>query len=509
LRTLDLASSIAPTDRTAALTSLPLLIAALEDFYRQEISYCYWKSRKRLPAVLHGDGDLDILVSEADHARAQTALIERGFRRLTCAFGQDHPSMESFIGFDEHSGRLVHVHLYSRLIVGEPLFPNYRLPWENTLLSRAISHQSLPTRLLDPASEALLLMVRSCVELSPLDPVALKHRRTKQDRFASDLKSLRRAVDREELRYLADDLLGEDIADMVVDVLDQANLSESLARLRPHMRRRLAALRAYNALEARLRAAARALLHTFGKTNKAYLNLPRPWRRRCPGGGRMIAIMGVDGSGKSTALAMTRAWLGSEIDVLPIYFGTGDGRPSLFLLPFKLLIPLFSRLIKSRPKGSSHGQVSGAPPTVPYTIFMTVWATLVALEKRHKLLAARRAVNRGLVVITDRYPQNEIISFNDGPLLPRLAHVPRWLRRFESNAYALATLLKPDLVVKLLVSPRTAAEREPDMDLDVIRDRIESLGRLTLSGAPTVLIDAEKPLADVHRDLRQAIWRAL
>jgi hypothetical protein len=138
----------------------------------------------------------------------------------------------------------------------------------------------------------------------------------------------------------------------------------------------------------------------------------------------VIAIVGVDGSGKTTVAAAIRAWLGSEVDVVPIYFGTGEGRPSALLRPFKTMVPLVRRIIRHKPKGASHGNVSDRPPSLLYGLLMTVWATVVACEKRNKLLAARRGAQRGLMVVTDRYPQNEIAAFNDGPLLTRLTGVP-------------------------------------------------------------------------------------
>jgi hypothetical protein len=136
-----------------------------------------------------------------------------------------------------------------------------------------------------------------------------------------------------------------------------------------------------------------------------------------------------------------------------------------------------------------------------------VWAAAVAREKRTKLLAARRAASRGLVVVTDRYPQNEIRGFNDGPLLTRLAWAPSRLRRWEARVYALAQRLPPDLVIKLIVRPETAARREPEMAPTVIEKRIEAIPRLAFSGARIVSINAEQPLADVVRAVKQEIWR--
>jgi thymidylate kinase len=251
------------------------------------------------------------------------------------------------------------------------------------------------------------------------------------------------------------------------------------------------------------------VLWTAGRLNKRLLHLPRPWSRRTPGGGCVIALTGVDGSGKTTVSAVIRAWLATEIDVVPIYFGTGGGRPSLLLWPLKLMVPVIRLALGTKPKGASHGKISNRAPGPIYSMFLAVWAMVVAWEKRNKLLAARRAADRGMVVLTDRYPQNEIIGFNDGPLLARLTGVPRWLRRFEAAAYALAYRLPPDLVIKLVVTPETAARREPDMDPAVIRERIRDLPLLAFPGARVVCMDAEQPLEQVIRAVKKEIWRLL
>ena len=123
--------------------------------------------------------------------------------------------------------------------------------------------------------------------------------------------------------------------------------------------------------------------------------------------------------------------------------------------------------------------------------------------------AAHRGASRGLVVIADRYPQNEDVGYNDGPLLPRLTHAPHWLRQFEAHAYTLAGRLPPDLVLKLEVTAETAARREPDMDPETRRQRIEAARRLTFPGVRIVRVDAERPLEEVIRSVKREIWGLL
>jgi hypothetical protein len=489
--------------------TLPVLSAALADLHRHNISYCYWKSSRQIPSVLAGERDLDLLVARRDQHRAEMVLLALDFKLFSAVANRDHPSVLSFLGHDEASGRLVHIHLHVRLIVGEPLLKNYRLPWEEIVLARAVLHPALSIQVLDPTIEAVLLAVRSCLELRRLDPVALRNWQATTRKFALDRADVAARVDRAALRDLAAALVSEELAGMIVDAICDNGALERQHRFRRAIGRHLAIYRTYNACEARLRAAWRAMLWFAGNMNKHLLHLPRPWSRRAPGGGCVVAVVGVDGSGKTTAVAAIRAWLGSEIDTVPIYFGTGAGRPSLLLRPLKLMVPLVQRLLKTKPKGASHGNVSDLPPGRLYSVLMMGWAIIVAREKRNKLLAARRGADRGLVVITDRYPQVEIVGFNDGPLLTRLSKVPRWLLRFEAAAYALARRLPPDLVIKLDVLTETAARREPNMDLALIRERIADLRRLTFASTRVIRVDAEQPLVDVIRAIKRDIWRLL
>jgi hypothetical protein len=173
------------------------------------------------------------------------------------------------------------------------------------------------------------------------------------------------------------------------------------------------------------------------------------------------------------------------------------------------MVPVITRLLRTKPRGASHGPISGRTPGLLYSLLMMVWATAVAVEKRIKLRAAHRGASRGIVVATDRYPQNEDVSYNDGQLLPRLKRAPRWLRRFEARAYMLASRLPPDLVLKLEVTPETAAGREPDMDPTTIRQRIEAARHLAFPGARVVRVDAEQPLGEVLRSVKREIWSLL
>ncbi|UCI05473.1 hypothetical protein [Mesorhizobium sp. B1-1-8] len=495
--------------RSGKSQALSTLITALTALEQSNVECCYWRSSRRLPAVLLGESDLDLLVAKSDQHRAAQALLGCGFKRFEPSNCHGHPAVQSFLGYDEPSGRIVHLHLHFRLVVGEPVLRNYQPPWEGLFLASSIPHPALPLRTLDPASEALLLAVRASLELRRRDPIAFRHWKRLQENFELDRLHVTSRVDRRSFQDLAAKLVNKDLVEAIAEALFATQSFTARHRLHARIRKELAAYRTYNALESVLRGVGRVILWTAGSLNKQFLHVPRPWSRRAPGGGMVVAVVGIDGSGKTTLVTAIHEWLESEVDVLPMYFGTGHGRPSLLLLPFKLLVPIATRALGTKPAGSSHGTVTDRPPGPFYNILLTVWASVLSVEKRMKLVAARRGADRGMVVVADRFPQDQIIGFNDAPLLPRLAKVPAWLRRFEANSYALARQLPPDLVIKLQTIPEVIMTREPDMDPLVIRRRVSDIQELNFGGTTVVNLDAGQPLADVIGAAKAAIWRVM
>jgi hypothetical protein len=478
-------------------------------FAREHVAWCYWKSGRRAAAALSGKTDLDILVAPASQHEARRVLLECGFRMFTPVADRADPSVECYLSYDEPSGQIAHVDLHTRLTLGGALLKTHRLPWEESLIRRAAPRGGMQLPLLDPASEAVLLVTRACLELRRSDPTVARNWSLTTEKFALDRALLAARVNREAVRARAAELLDEEIATPLAEALFDPRPLQNQRDLRRRLRRNLSRFRTYGGVEGFVRGASRGCSAAAGTLNRHRLHWPRPWNRRVPGGGIIVAVLAVDGAGKSTLVRGICAWLGQEVDVLPMYFGTGDGRPSWFLAPLKLLVPIVSKLLHRKPKGSSHGVVTDRAPGLVYGALLAIWAVVLAVEKRMKIRAAHRAASRGMVVVTDRYPQDEILDFNDGPLLPRLTHVPGWLRTFEASSYALARELRPDLVIKLMASPELIASREPTMDPGVIRARIAAVGQLTLGGAPISAISAAQPAADVLRAAKIEIWRAL
>ena len=123
---------------------------------------------------------------------------------------------------------------------------------------------------------------------------------------------------------------------------------------------------------------------------------------------------------------------------------------------------------------------------------------------RH-MLAYRR---RGLIVLTDRYPQDQIPGAYDGTVFPPNVEGGRfvsWLASQERKAFHWMASHKPDLVIKLNVDLEVACARKPDHKRESLARKIAITPQLTFGGAQLVDIDANQPLEKVLVDAEKAI----
>lgn len=265
------------------------LLAALS---AQNISYCYWKSSRRVQQALAGQSDLDLLVARGDQHRMRRILPELGFKHFPAVAAHADPAMESYLGHDEATGRILHVHLHFCVVIGSTLLKEYRPPWMGTFLQHAVVDSSLPIRTLDPASEVILAVVRSCLELRRTDPVLWRSRARTETKYRLDIEHARRRADPADVRARAAALFSQRTASLLADVVRGETPPWHDRTLRRALRRDMAAWRNCNRLEGATRVAFRAAELVAGKLNTFWLHQPRPWRRLVPGGGFVVAVLG-------------------------------------------------------------------------------------------------------------------------------------------------------------------------------------------------------------------------
>ena len=217
--------------------------------------------------------------------------------------------------------------------------------------------------------------------------------------------------------------------------------------------------------------------------------------------GVVVAVVGCDGSGKSL-LARTLVEHLHDVPAEFIYFGSGDGPASLLRRPMKTAR---DRLLGGKSDPARTVRARRRHPAA-MNAARAVWALALAREKAGKLRRAERERRRGAVVICDRYPQDEVVGSNDGPLLGRWADSDSWWRRrlaeAERRPYREAARSGPDVVLRLCVDISTASARRPELPSAYLAERIDVVGSLGFPGARcgVVELDGGRPADDVFVD---------
>jgi thymidylate kinase len=222
----------------------------------------------------------------------------------------------------------------------------------------------------------------------------------------------------------------------------------------------------------------------------------------------LIAIIGCDGSGKSTVSEHLLGWIRRYGPAETAHLGKQSGNVGRALAQLPVVGGTIDRFLNRKAKEVQvRVKADMLPGLLPSLVIIAF--TVRRWYRFRRMLAMRR---RGLIVVTDRYPQLSIPGAYDGPGFPatnRGGAFIRWLARREFAVFQWMTSHRPDLVLRLNVDLDTACARKPDHRRDALRRKLDVTPRLTYNGAPIVDIDTVQPLDAVLREAEQAIARVM
>lgn len=210
----------------------------------------------------------------------------------------------------------------------------------------------------------------------------------------------------------------------------------------------------------------------------------------------LIAIIGCDGSGKSTVCAHVLALMRGYGPATMAHLGKQSGNVGRTLERIPLLGPRIGRLISDKEKSVRKQRNADSTPGVLSALVIFAFSLRRTLRFR-RMLKLRR---RGMIVVADRYPQMELQGTYDCPGLSVSAQGNRfvnWMARREHTAFVWMTRYRPDLVLRLNVDLEVALTRKPDHRRDNLERKIAATPLLTFNGAHIVDIDANQVLPDV------------
>ncbi|HET8603398.1 MAG TPA: hypothetical protein VFM09_05670 [Marmoricola sp.] len=493
----ELAAPAASGEHVQVLALVARLCEALEE---EQVDYCHWKSNEALNRSLTGDNDLDLLVARPDQGRFLAVLGRLGFKAAMLPPAREVPSVRHYYGLDP-SGRLVHVHAHFRLVLGDDTTKNFWLPVERAYLASSADADLLPVPA--PEFELAVLVLRLVLKHSTWDAV-LQARGSLAASEARELVWLQERTSWE----AADAVIAAHLP-FLADVWPACKRAVQpgcplTARVRTAGRLARAlegCARRPRTLDTTLRLTRRV---TWG--SRRYV-LRRPVRKQLVAGGAVVAVLGGDGSGKSTAVDGLTRWLSGAFVVRRVHLGRP--RKSLTTLTVK------SALVAGRRLGLFPDL---AEPTAPPTdrqhrpsLGWLAWHTLTARDRYRLYRRARRVAANGGIVVCDRFPVPQLRSM-DGPRtawvrdVPDLGRAGSWLARREARYYE--AFSRPDVLAVLRVRPEVAVQRKTDEPSAYVRRRATEVWEATWDDG-TVVVDANLPAAEVLARLRSVVWEGL
>ena len=175
----------------------------------------------------------------------------------------------------------------------------------------------------------------------------------------------------------------------------------------------------------------------------------------------LIAIVGCDGSGKSTVSEELLNWIKTGYGpAAAAHLGKQQGNTGRSLANLPVVGNWFEGFIGRKASTVKKFRTENkAPHTFPALVMYAF--TLRRVRRFRRMMALR---HKGLIIVADRFPQLDFPSAFDGPDLSVGAQgnqFVQWLAQREQKSFEWMTSYRPDLVIRLNVDIDTAFARKP------------------------------------------------
>ena len=478
---------LTPLNSTSQVEHHSFIFNVFESLNQSGIRYCHWKSNSHLDLSFQSDCDFDLLIAQADAAKFSKILAHYNFKRKFFSANYVFPGFEDYLGFDESSGKIYHFHVHYKLITGKKFEKNYRFPIEELVLDTSILHPTFPIKVILPELELIFLMVRSLLKFS-LDRRTIKrillHRKKFPPNILNELDYLGNAIDTVKFQELGNNMFAE-LSWLFREFSSVYPANKSIPWLIVNRHRLLKSLKSLQIYKGRRLNIQRKIRILASKYNLAWLGK----------GGISIGFVGVDGAGKSTAVAEVSRWLHDSLSVKTFYMG----------LPKRNLIwellRLFYRIFK---------KLGFNFLTNTFNVLKNLYSARI---KYKTSMIAEMAKNQGNIVLFDRYPLGEIDGLDepiDGPIIEKNTF---WEKK-EKKYYR--KMQPVDYLFVLLPNPEDAIRRKSEHEENHKQNQIKKINQTLINFVTSnstanflIPVNTSRSRENVLLDIKKHTWRIL
>lgn len=456
-----------------------------DELEKKNILYVHWKSNASLINDLHGESDLDLLFSPEDKKILEEVLGNLNIKKFEAINELAYDGIEDYIGYDEKTNIIIHFHIHFKLIIGQKHLKEYHLLWEERIINSRIKHPETDIWIINHEFELLLLIIRESLRISLLKTFKLTEF-YHSERAILEFDWLKSKYNKDNFGKLVRELIRDKSTVNTINRMIVEGLKEQLTiSLRPRFQKIFRFNLRFSQMELTLLKTERVFKKLVYALLSRIFNFTRA-KRINPRIGAVVALVGCDGSGKSTMVSELKKFYGKKITLKTIYFGQ-----------FKTTNKAFGFLLK--------------------LLFKLKFKPIINLAyKRKQSRKIQEYSRKGYLVICDRFPQNQFGMIMDGPMLNEkynsINPFTRFFARKENYFYENLAKLPLKIVFKLLIDEKTAVEREA-ISHDLAREKVRITRDLNFeSQVKVVKIDhtlQNYSIHDVKHIMTSEIWKIL
>jgi len=216
----------------------------------------------------------------------------------------------------------------------------------------------------------------------------------------------------------------------------------------------------------------------------------------------VIAVIGCDGSGKSTLSADLFSHLQNTNPIELLYLGQSSGNIVDWIKSLPLIGKSLANFLIKKAKGAHKKDKTSADNITVLVIY------LLSLWRVHKFRRLLKMVKKHVVVITDRYPQAEISGFYFDGTGVNAGKAGSWFARKlaarELRLYQWMASHLPALIIRLNIDAATAFQRKPDHKLAMLEEKIAAIPKLHFNHAKILDLDSRNPYEQVYKQALKA-----
>ena len=497
-------SSVQFIDQLLALPEVEALFQALN---QSGVRYCQWKSSYRLEEALLGKTDLDLLIDRDDKESFLSILHEFGVREFDSLDSQEYPEFAHYLGMDLEAGDIYHLHVQDTLVIGSRAAGFYHLPLEAAYFDSPRFIHGI--RVAPVELELAILAVRSLLKYSPR--LGLRDQLDYgspgiPSKTAYQIGWLLEQTNLDQAERATHDLQGDFPFQAALEFLhlytQKPRDGFGFLRLKQQL---LEELKPYQ-----IRSDSSRKVH-YPSNRLAGKNVDRNrYKLVSPGGGQMIAFIGVDGAGKSTMVNHLASWLSRRLVVEQVYLG--GGRPLTLTTWLSKLAELgyhgYARLGRIFGEGSLPQRMAFLPRELLHGLYYLS----AGLDRYRRYAWGAHKAAQGAIVLCDKYPIASLVYEGRSMDGPRIIAKSTWrpgllgraMARIEAGIYRRISL--PDQLFVLQVSQEVSFDRKPDHDEALLTMKNQALAEWLEENENTLEIDADRPASLVLHDLKKKTW---